>query len=314
MKSVGLEEIHNAERRILPYIRKTSTISVQPFGLRIKLESTQPVGSFKIRGALNTILSLTEEERRNGVVASSSGNHAQAVAYACKLLGIRATIIMPEVAPEAKVSGARLWGPEIIIHGRASDELEERAAEISRSRGIPIVAAFDSDKAIAGAGTAGLEILADAPDIHQVFVPVGGGGLLSGVAAAVKQFRPEIRIIGVEPALADDAYRSFQVGHIVGLTPDEAGRTIADGLRVQRLSELTWHHIRTFVDEIRTVTEEEIEAAMRFLALRARVIAEPSGATSIAAALQEPEDRQRGSVAILSGGNVNLDLFARVIS
>jgi threonine dehydratase len=313
MPLVSLSDIEDAALAIKDRIYRTPLIRIAQNGLRLKAESLQPVGSFKIRGALNALLSLSDSQRDAGVVACSSGNHAQAVAYACKTLSIRATIVMPETAPKTKIDATRAWGAEVVIHGRTSDEIMAHAQELSSCRGAPIVHPYDSAATIAGAATVGLEILADAPDVKRVFVPVAGGGLLSGVAAAVKLSNPAIKVIGAEPALASDAYRSLQTGHIVSLSPDEAGRTIADGLRVQRLAELTWKHVRAFVDEIQTVTEDEIKSAMRFLAAKGRLVGEPSGAVSVAAALQHGDDIQPGNVAVLSGGNVDLDALAEVL-
>lgn len=313
MPLVSLTEIEDAALAIKDRIYRTPLIRIAQNGLRLKAESLQPVGSFKIRGALNALLSLSDSQRDAGVVACSSGNHAQAVAYACKTLSIRATIVMPETAPKTKIDATRAWGAEVVIHGRTSDEIMAYAQELSSRRGAPIVHPYDSAATIAGAATVGLEILADAPDVQRVFVPVAGGGLLSGVAAAVKLSNPAIKVIGAEPALASDAYRSLQTGQIVSLSPDEAGRTIADGLRVQRLAELTWEHVRAFVDEIQTVSEDEIKSAMRFLAAKGRLVGEPSGAVSVAAALQHGNDAQPGNVAVLSGGNVDLDALAEVL-
>lgn len=314
MKAVTIDAIEEAKGRIAGFVGHTPLIPVEPLGLWIKAESLHPVGSFKIRGAFNSILKLAPAERARGVVAHSSGNHAQAVAYVGRTLGIPATIVMPETAPPFKVAATRRWGAEIVIHGRSSDALVERAQQIADERSVAIIEPFDAEEVIAGTGTIGLEVMADLPDVEQVFVPVSGGGLLSGVAAAIKQRKPSVRIIGVEPELGADATQSFHAGRIIGLSATEAGRTIADGLRVQRLSELTWHHIHTYADEMRTVSDDEIEAAMRFLASQARLVAEPSGAAAIAAALREPMLSQRRSVAILSGGNLDPALLATIIA
>ncbi len=258
MELVGLNEIRAAADRIAPHIFRTPIVPMTPTGVKLKAENLQPIGAFKIRGAFNAILSLSEEERRRGVIAHSSGNHAQAVAYAAHRLGIKAVIVMPENAPAVKLEGTRGWGAEIHLADFRSNARHERCAELAKEHGYVVIEPFNSRAIIAGTGTIGLEVLLQAPDAEAVFVPVSGGGLISGIAAAIKQSAPGVRVIGVEPDLAADAQKSLRAGRIVGIAPEDAARTIADGLRVAQIGPIPWEHIRTYVDEIITVPEERI--------------------------------------------------------
>jgi threonine dehydratase len=310
---ITLEDIHAARRRIAPYVNVTPIVAMSVRGLRLKAETLHPIGAFKIRGAFNAILSLTDEARAAGVVAHSSGNHAQAVAYAAKVLGVAATVVMPADAPAAKVAGVKRAGAELIIVGGASAERADKARALAAERGLTLIAPFDQDPIMAGTGTIGLEILEQAPDVETVFAPVSGGGLLGGLAAAIKLTRPGVRVIGVEPELAADAHASFQAGRIVSISAAEAARTAADGLRVQQLGLRTWPHIHAFVDDIVTVSEDAMKAAMRQIAREARLVAEPSGAVAIAGALAHAADPNR-SVAVLSGGNVDMQAYAAVLT
>jgi threonine dehydratase len=282
-------------------------------GLRLKAESLHPIGAFKIRGAFNAILRLDEAARAAGVVAHSSGNHAQAVACAAAALGVRAILVMPSDAPAVKVAGVRRWGAEIIVAPPASAERAAMARAIASDRGMTLIPPFDHEAIMAGAGTIGLEILEQAPDLAAVYVPVSGGGLLGGVAAAIKLMTPEVRVVGVEPELAADAKMSFAAGQIVSIAAADAARTISDGLRVQQLGALTWPHIRAYVDEIITVSEADTREAMRRIAAEARLVAEPSGAVATAGALAHASNPTR-TVAILSGGNVDPAIYAAILS
>jgi threonine dehydratase len=283
-----------------------------PSGIGLKTESLQPVGAFKIRGAFNAILALSDVERARGVIAHSSGNHAQAVAYAAHRLGIKAVIVVPDNAPAVKLEATKRWGAEIHLVSFMGNARYEVCAELAERHGYVVVPPFDSAAIIAGTGTIGLEILAQNPDVDSVFVPVSGGGLISGVAAAIKQSDPAIRVIGVEPALANDAQQSFRTGDLVRVPPEETVRTIADGLRVSQVGTLPWQHIRACVDDIVTVTEEQIRDGMRRIASEARLVAEPSGAVAPAAALANATDSKR-KVAIVSGGNVDPQLYGSII-
>lgn len=309
---VSLDLIHAAAERIAPYIVKTPIVRMMPSSLRLKAENLQPVGAFKIRGAFNAILSLKEGERKRGVIAHSSGNHAQAVAYAANKLGVKAVIVIPNNAPAIKVDSTRRWGAEIHLVDFLGNARYEVATELAERHGYVMVPPFDSRTIIAGTGTIGLEILEQAPDVRTVYVPVSGGGLVSGVAAAIKQSRKDVRAIGVEPELANDAQQSLRTGERVSVPPAQTVRTMADGLRVSQVGEIPWAHIRAYVDDIITVSEEQIADAMRRIASEARLIAEPSGAVTVAAALAS-ERSPESAVAVVSGGNVDPKLYASII-
>jgi len=283
--------------------------------LRFKPESFQPIGSFKLRGAYNKIASLSEDERRRGVITYSSGNHAQGVAYSARALGTKAVVVMPRGAPVIKIEATRALGAEIVPVGPTSGERQAKAEELAREHGYVIIPPFNDEKIIAGQGTIGLEIVEDLPDVDLVLVPVGGGGLISGVATAVKLLRPQAKVVGVEPELAADAQASLRAGKIVAWSGEQVGRTLADGLRTQHVGEINFAHIRRYVDDIVTVREEEIREAMGQLALGARLVAEPSGAVTSAAFFFHGDELPRAekTVAIISGGSVEPRLLASVI-
>jgi threonine dehydratase len=280
----------------------------------LKPESLQPVGSFKLRGAYTAIARLPIDVRSRGVVTHSSGNHAQGVARAARLLGVPAIVVMPDNAPALKVERTRADGAEIVFAGPAPDERVELAHRIGDERGMAVVPSYDDADVIAGQGTVGLEIAEDAPAGRlTVYVPVSGGGLASGVATAIKALRPDARVIGVEPELAADAQESLRAGRIVRWPAEQTGRTIADGLRVQALGRLPFAHLRRYLDAIVTVSEAEIEEAMRVLAADARLVVEPSGAAAPAALLRtSPDGGPR--VAVVSGGNVDPEQYAAILS
>ncbi len=281
--------------------------------LLLKPESLQPIGSFKIRGASNAIARLAGTGTTAGVVTDSSGNHAQAVAYAARRHGLPAVIVMPDTSPEVKIAATRALGAEIVLV--PPQRRRAASAEIAEGRGYAYVPPYDAIDIIAGQGTVGLEIAEDAPGLGTVLVPVGGGGLISGVATAVKALRPEARVIGVEPELAADAQESLRRGELVQWETERTYRTVADGVRTA-LSPLTWAHLRRRVDEIVTVTEDEIRAAVRALATGSRLVAEPSGALTTAAYLFRREELPRGgdTVAVISGGNVDPALLAETLT
>jgi threonine dehydratase len=317
---VTLDDIQLAQSRLRGIAARTPLIPCphqQPGReLYVKPESLQPIGSFKLRGAYNKIASLTDDERHRGVITYSSGNHAQGVAYAARALGAKSVIVMPNNAPQVKIESTRALGAEVVFVGPASSERKARAEELAREHGYVVIPPYNDEKIIAGAGTVGLEILADLPDVATVLVPVGGGGLISGVAAAVKLSGSKARVIGVEPELAADAQASFRAGHIVEFTAEQTSRTVADGLRTQSVGEINFQHIRRFVDNMVTVSESEILEAIRRMALNAKLVAEPSGAVSFAAFLfrgnQLPPAGK--TVALISGGNIEPALLARVLS
>jgi threonine dehydratase len=308
---VGIDAIRAAADRLREVVLRTPLVRyvAPPDGVVIKAESLQSIGAFKIRGAYNAIASLTDDERARGVITYSSGNHAQGVARAARLLGTRAVVVMPDDAPTIKRQRVAGDGAEIVIVGPASDERQARAEAIATERGLAVIPPFDDDRIIAGQGTIGLEIVDDLPTTGLIVVPVGGGGLASGVAAAVKAIRPDIRVIGVEPELAADARESLRRGEIVRWSAADVSRTIADGTRTQALGSRTFAHLRAHLDDIVTVTEAEIAAGVRLAAERARLVVEPSGALAIAAVAFRPDQIgiERGSttVAVASGGNVD---------
>jgi threonine dehydratase len=302
---VSLDEIRQAAARVRSIARVTPMIdatSIAGRSLFLKCESLQPGGAFKIRGAYNMVSQLTDEQRRLGVVTFSSGNHGQAMALAARELGAPAVVVMPTTAPPIKVEGARAFGAEVIFAGTTSVERRTRAETEAAARGLTMVPPFDHEWIIAGQGTLGLEILEQRPDVQTVLVPVGGGGLLAGVAAAIKQTRPDVRVVGVEPTGAAAMKASLEAGHAVTLPKTES---VADGLMPVRPGEITFQHAQKFVDEVVTVDDAQIIDAMLWLFTSAKVVAEPSGAATVAAALN---GAARGvTVAIISGGNVGLD-------
>jgi threonine dehydratase len=310
---VSLEEIRQAAARIAPYTVKTPLVAMTPSRLWLKAENLQPIGAFKIRGAFNALLSLSDEERKRGVIAHSSGNHAQAVAYAAQSLGVKAVIVIPDNAPPVKLAATRRWGAEVVLVPFLDNARTETCARLARERGLVVIEPFDARTIIAGTGTIGLEILAQKREVEAVFVPVSGGGLISGIAAAIKQSNPAIRVTGVEPEFANDAQQSLRAGRIMRVAPEQTVRTIADGLRVSQVGQIPWAHIRRFVDDIVTVSEEQIRAAMRRIAGEARLIAEPSGAAAAAGALASGFAPDK-SVAIVSGGNVEPALYAEILT
>lgn len=295
----------------------------------LKPESLQPIGAFKLRGAYNAIAQLSDEQRDRGVVTHSSGNHAQGVARAARLLGTRAVIVMPIDAPVSKVAGVQADGAQIVVVGPSSEERAERAHALARDEGLTLVAPYDDPAVIAGQGTIGLEIVeqlasevdgADgegAPQPLTVLVPIGGGGIASGVAVAVKALRTDARVFGVEPALAADAQASLRAGHIVRWEPAEVGRTAADGMRTASVGPIPWEHLRRYLDGVLTVDEPAIARAMSRAATDARLVVEPSGATTLAALLEHDGGSDLGSdgrvVCVLSGGNVDPERYRELI-
>jgi threonine dehydratase len=322
---ISIADIRAAASRISGIAIKTPLIRAPFPGLAergsgreiyLKAESLQPIGAFKIRGAANTILQLTPEELRRGVITYSSGNHAQGVAYAAREVGAKAVIVMPSNAPAIKRAGTLALGAEIVDVGLASSERLAKSDELVAKHGYVTVAPYDDLRVITGQATCGLEIIQDLPDVDLVVVPVSGGGLLSGVAAAVKQLRPQAIIIGVEPELAADATESFRKGEIVTWPAELTSRTIADGLRTQSVGVKNFAHIRAFVDKIITVTESEIRAAMRSIVATTRLVPEPSGAVAAAALLFHAAELPvyKKAVAVVSGGNVAPAMLAEILT
>ena len=259
---------------------------------------------------------MSAPERARGVIAYSSGNHAQGVAYAARAVGAKAVIVMPSNAPQVKLRATQALGAEIVIVGPSSAERKQKALELAEQFGYVVIPPFDDRDIIAGQGSCGLEIIADRPEVDLILAPVGGGGLLSGIAAAVKLTRPSVRVVGVEPELVSDAAQSLKAAHIVSITSEQSELTAADGLRTLSVGALNFAHMQVYVDDIVTVTEGEIREAMRRVLFGTRLVAEPSGAVATAAALfhreQLPPARQ--TVAILSGGNVEPGVLRGVLN
>jgi threonine dehydratase len=316
---VSLQEFKAAQQRIRGVAVHTPLVRLQipglPGNVFIKAEGLQPIGSFKLRGAYNKIAQLSEDERRRGVITYSSGNHAQGVSYAARALGAKAVIVMPSNAPEVKKQATAALGAEIVTVGPSSSERKLKAEELEAKFGYVMVPPYDDAAIIAGQGTCGLEIVEDLPEVDLVLSPVSGGGLLSGVATAIKLVKPEVRVMGIEPELAADAQESFRGGTLVSWPAEMTTRTMADGLRTQSLGELNFEHVRAYVDDIITVTETQIAEAMRVLLYQARLTPEPSGAVSAAGILFHREQLLpfRNVVVIMSGGNVEPDVLKRVL-
>jgi threonine dehydratase len=310
-----LSDIQLARGRIKDIIVRTPLLPGPQAGLYLKPENFQPMGAFKLRGAYNAIAALTPQERARGVVAHSSGNHAQAVAYAASALGTKSVIVIPKNAPQLKIDKTKGYGGEVILVGNSSDERLSTFNELIAQHGYLPVPPFDDEHVMSGQGTIGLEVFEDLPDIGAMLVPVSGGGLIAGVAVALKSLKPDIKIIGVEPELAADAHDSFKSGQLVGYSAEQTARTVADGLRVQKLGNLTWPIIQKYVDDIVTVSEAEIYAAIRTLALDSRLVAEPSGAVTYAAWQSHRSElpNVKNTVALISGGNVEPELLAKVV-
>jgi threonine dehydratase len=309
---VTLNDIRTAESRIRGAVVRTRLIEFShpesdTRRLFLKPENQQPIGAFKLRGAYNKIASLSEQDRKRGVISYSSGNHAQGVAYAARALGVKAIIVMPENAPAIKRRATVALGAQIVFVGPGSTERQAKAEELAARYGYVIVPPYNDEQTIAGQGTIGLEILEDLPEVEIVLAPVGGGGLISGVATAMKLSKPSIKIIGVEPELAADAQASLRAGKIVQFPASEVSRTIADGLRTQSIGAINFEHIRRYVDDIVTVTEDEIREAVKLLSANSNTVAEPSGAVAAAGFLfhrgQLP--MAKVNVAIISGGNID---------
>jgi threonine dehydratase len=322
---VSIEEISAAAARIGPIAVRTPLVEGAFPGLSgygtdkriyLKAESLQPIGAFKIRGAANKILQLSREEIARGVITYSSGNHAQGVACAARAVGAKAVIVMPSNAPAIKRAATLAMGAEIVDVGVASSERLAKSDELVRKHGYIVVPPYDDRQIIAGQATCGLEIIEALPGVDLVLAPVSGGGLLSGVATAVKRLSPETKVYGVEPELAGDTAESFRTGSIVTWGAELTSRTIADGLRTQSVGVRNFAHIQAFVDGIVTVTEAEIRAAMRAIVAATRLVPEPSGAVAAAALLFHGDElpAYTTAVAVVSGGNVDPALLADVLT
>lgn len=318
---VSVDDIRAAATRIAGRVVRTPLIpyagSAAPgrteHPLWLKPESLQPTGAFKLRGAFNAILQRLDDARAHGVVTHSSGNHARAVAWVARELGLKATIVIPDAAPAVKVDAVRALGATVVLVDPA--ERDTRAFELAAEHGYVMIPPYDDPAIVAGQGTIGLEIIADLPSVSGVVVPVSGGGLISGIATAVKALSPSTRVIGVEPELAADATESLRRGQIVSWTAQQTYRTIADGLRTTSVGEVPWRQIREYVDDVITVSEDEIRDGVRRLAGDARLVAEPSGAVAFAAWRHHFESLGVAGdvVAVVSGGNLAMDTLAALI-
>jgi threonine dehydratase len=279
----------------------------------VKAESLQRTGSFKLRGAANAVAALSQADRALGVVTYSAGNHGRALAYAAQLADIAATVVMPQTAPLFKINATKALGATVVL--RPPDGIVPHAHHLAEARGLALVPPFDDARIIAGQGTVGLELLDQVDDIDMVVVPVGGGGLIAGVAAAIKSRRSGVRVIAAEPELAADLAEGYATGQRTVWSRELTGRTIADGLRSAAVGELTWAHITALVDDVVTVSEDSIVSAMRWLAERAKLVVEPSGAVAAAATLEHTHQLGRGNtVAIATGGNIDLSTFAALVA
>jgi threonine dehydratase len=315
LELVTIDDIRGAAARIRGVATRTPLLRWDD-RTWLKPESLQPVGAFKMRGAYNAIASLTDDERSRGVVTYSSGNHAQAVARAARLMGAQAVIVMPEAAPRVKVEGVRRDGAEIVFTGPGSEERHQIALELVEQRNLVMIEPYDDRRIIAGQGTVGLEIAEDLPGVTSILIPVSGGGLSAGIASAIKALAPDARVIGVEPELAADARESLAAGEIVHWDSSLTTRTMADGLRVEHLGRLPFLHLRRYMDEIVTVTEEQMLDAIRQLASGARLVAEPSGAAAMAAQLSGAAAQPAGDdrrVVVVSGGNLDRKQLAEIL-
>jgi threo-3-hydroxy-L-aspartate ammonia-lyase len=310
-------DVERAAARIHPHVHQTPLLSSRTISdragaeVRLKAECLQRAGAFKIRGAMNKVLSLPEGVRARGLVAFSSGNHAQAVALAARIVGTRATIVMPADSMPHKVEATRAYGAEVVQGNVTAATRGEVAREIADRTGAVLVPPFDDPEIVAGQGTVALEILSDWPEVDTIVVPTGGGGLLSGIALAATSIRPGLRVIGVEPEAGNDAQRSLREGRLVTIDPP---RTIADGARTLALGELPFSIIRSRVADIVTVSDEALRAAVRLLALRARLVVEPTGALAVAALLEGRISPPGRVAAVVSGGNVAPALLAEVLT
>lgn len=313
---ITLDDVHEAaarlqDVRLLTPVWPSRILSRMAGGSTLlKCENLQRTGSFKIRGAYNRIARLSGEQRARGVVAASAGNHAQGVALGASLLGVRSTVFMPAGAPLPKVEATKKYGADVVLHGAVYDESYEGAVAFAEQHGAVMVHPFDHPDVIAGQATLALEILEQTPDVATIVVPVGGGGLISGIAAAAKALRPGIRIVGAEPAGAATLRRCLDEGRLVTL-PELS--TIADGLAAQRAGELTFEYVRRLVDDVVLVTEEEIARALLLMTERARLLLEPAAAVAVAATMTQRSPLTFPAVVVASGGNIDPLLLLRVI-
>lgn len=316
--ALNLSEIKRAQENIKEVVRRTplfysSTFSKQSgYEIYLKCENKQKTGAFKLRGAYNKITNLTQEEKDRGVIASSAGNHAQGVAYAATACGIKSTIVMPVTAPQAKVEATKGYGAEVVQFGEVYDECYEKAIEIQKQTGATFVHPFNDEEVMAGQGTIALEILEDLPDVDAILVPIGGGGLIAGIAVAAKTIKPEVKIIGVQAEIIASSKASLEAGKVVTV---EGTKSLADGISVKTPGDISFKYIKEYVDEIVTVSEDEISFASFALMERGKLIAEGAGATPLAAILANKIKISGKKIAVLvSGGNIDIAMVAKIIN
>ncbi|HQA60270.1 MAG TPA: threonine ammonia-lyase [Tepidanaerobacteraceae bacterium] len=314
---VTFRDIQEARSHLKDVVYKTGLVHNTTFSemtgnfIYLKTENLQKTGSFKLRGAFNKIANLPKEQKQYGVIAASAGNHAQGVAMAATAYGIKSTIVMPKHAPLSKIAATKSYGAEVVLYGEVYDEAYEKARQIQKQSGAVFVHPFDDREIIAGQGTIGIEILEDVPDADIIVVPIGGGGLISGIAIAAKHIKPEVKIIGVQTKNLPSMARSLSQNHI---TTVEGPATIADGIAVKTPGELTFKIVKKFVDDIVTVDEDEIANAILLLLERAKVVSEGAGAASVAAILNRLDIvRNKKIVALISGGNIDVNMLSRII-
>src|ERR1700683_5143866 len=315
---VGVAEIQEAARLLAGVAVRTPLVPYPGLGreLLVNPESLQPTGSFKLRGAYNAISAAGQAARERGVIAHSSGNHGHAVAYAAALLGVRAVVVVPSTAPKVKTDAIEHYGAELVTVAPTLAARIAATEELSAQHGYVVIPPFDDRAVIAGQGTVGLEIAADCPQVDLVLVPISGGGLISGIAAAIRATCPEAAVVGVDPDSAADARDSLRRGERVAWPAADVQRTIADALRVEQVGALPFAHIRELVTDIVTVTEDEMRAAIRRLASQARLVAEPGGAVAVASWLFHRDELPSATtpVAVLSGGNIDPGMLAAILS
>ena len=315
---LNLERIKQAQENIKDVARKTPMFHTSTFSnicgcnLYLKCENKQKTGAFKLRGAYNKLVNLTEEEKKKGVIASSAGNHAQGVAYAATSFGVKATIVMPVTAPQAKVTATKGYGASVIQAGQVYDECYAKAVEVQKETGATFLHPFNDIDVMAGQGTIGLEILEELPEMDVIVVPIGGGGLISGIATAAKAIKPSIRIVGVQPEIVASTKASMEKGEVVTLP---GAKSLADGISVSTPGTECFKYIQKYVDEVVTVTEDEIAYGMFSLMERNKLIVEGAGASAIAALLAGKIDGVKGKnvVTIVSGGNVDIATVSKII-
>ncbi|MCB0208083.1 MAG: pyridoxal-phosphate dependent enzyme [Anaerolineae bacterium] len=314
--AISFEDVQDAAHIIKGVANRTPVITSRTldaltgYQLYLKCENFQRIGAFKFRGAYNALFRLSEAERAGGVVAHSSGNHAQGVALAAKLLGIKATIVMPTDAPASKLAATRGYGADIVQYDRQTQDRAEISARLARERGLVMIHPFDNPHIMAGQGTVALELLEDVPDLEVLVAPMGGGGLMSGCATAAKALKPDLRLFGVETKNSNDWWQSFQTGQRVHIPPPD---TIADGIRTQQPGELTFSIIREKVEAVWLVSDADVIEMMKFLLTRLKILVEPTGAVAVAATLQKNVPPGSKVGVVVSGGNMDTELLAQLL-